>query len=539
MEYAAAASTGGTAEAYDGLGRVCWWLGDVRSAIQHRERAFTSYQDEGRTDNAAMVAVDLGIWFLTNLDNDAAAQGWLARAARCAEATRNDAVRGWVLLVNAYVSGDPHLLKAGIEEAHSLARIAGDTALESMALADLGLLLVTTGDVDQGMKLLDEAMATTLGGHGDRLEVVVWSSCNMLAACSLVDDLRRAVQWCSAADTFMQTYGCPFLQARCRAHYGRVLVSSGDWALAEAELMRALAMAEEVGVGPRADARAGLAELRLRQGRAEEAAELLADLDGRSATVTVTQAGIDLALGRPAAALSALRAQLGLLDPQDPDVVPVTAALAEAYLAAGDLDDANQVLLPRTGVWDVTAYPRATAMLRRATGLLAAAQGDHERGTRLLADALAAFTRFDLPFEAARTRLDLANATRSEDDAAAVAHATYALRGFQRLGAAGEAAKARACVAVSRCGSRTRTQGRERPDPARTTGPHARRHGAEQSGDRGPPVPQPEDRRTPRQQHPVQAQAPLTVRSSGLRSLTLRDRLIPVVAGRQRSRRRS
>ena len=108
MAYADAASTGGTAEAYDGLGRVCWWLGDVRSAIRHRERAFTCYQDEGRTDDAAMVAVDLGIWYLTNLDNDAAAQGWLARAARCAEATRNDAVRGWVLLVNAYVSGDPN-----------------------------------------------------------------------------------------------------------------------------------------------------------------------------------------------------------------------------------------------------------------------------------------------------------------------------------------------------------------------------------------------------------------------------------------------
>ena len=77
------------------------------------------------------------------------------------------------------------------------------------------------------MRLLDEAMAATLGGLGERLEVVVWSSCNMLAACSLVDDLRRAVQWCREADTFMDTYGCPFLQARCRAHYGRILVSSG------------------------------------------------------------------------------------------------------------------------------------------------------------------------------------------------------------------------------------------------------------------------------------------------------------------------
>ena len=346
-EFAAAASAGGTAEAYDGLGRVCWWLGDVRPAIRHRERAFTCYQQEGRSDDAAMVAVDLAIWYLTNLDNDAAAQGWLARGARCAENTRNDAVRGWVILVGAYLSGDPQRLAADLEEARSLARIVSDTALEAMALADLGLLMVTKGDVDPGMRLLDEAMAATLGGLGGRLEVVVWSSCNMLAACSLVDDLRRAVQWCREADTFMDTYGCPFLQARCRAHYGRILVSSGDWAQAEAELHRALAMAEEVGRGPRAEARGALAELRLRQGRAEEAEAHLADLDAVSAMVTITRAGIELALGRPTVALSALRAQLSILDPRDPDVVPVRAALAEAYLAAGDLEGAE----PDSAAW--------------------------------------------------------------------------------------------------------------------------------------------------------------------------------------------
>jgi hypothetical protein len=36
------------------------------------------------------------------------------------------------------------------------------------------------------------------------LEVVVRSSCNMLAACSLLDDLRRATDWCRAADLFME-----------------------------------------------------------------------------------------------------------------------------------------------------------------------------------------------------------------------------------------------------------------------------------------------------------------------------------------------
>jgi len=445
-EFAAAAATGGPAEAYDGLGRVCWWLGDVRAAICHRERAFTLYQEEGRTDEAAMVGVELGIWHLTNLDNESVAQGWLARAERSAQATQDDALRGWIILVGAYCSGDPHQLAAAIDEARSLAQAAGDTALDTMALADLGLLLVSRGEVEQGMRLLDEAMAATLVGLGDRLEVVVWSSCNMLAACSLVDDLRRAIHWCRAADRFMETYGCPFLQARCRAHYGRVLVSSGDWSLAEAELQRAVMMAEEVGRGPVDDACAALAELRLRQGRLEEAAQLLAELDGTSPTATITQAGIELALGRPEAALSVLRAQLSLLGPDDPDVVPATAVLAEAHIAEGELAAAEQVLLPEAAVWDIPAYPRATAMLTRAAGRLAAAQGEREKGRRLLVEALDGFTRYDLPFEAARTRLDLSQMTASQDERAAVAHATHALRQFERLGAAGAASEARAVL---------------------------------------------------------------------------------------------
>jgi len=444
-EYAAAAAEGGSGEAFDGLGRVCWWLGDVRSAIQHRERAFTCYHQEGHSDAAAMVAVDLGIWYLTNLDNGAAAQGWLARAARFAETTESNVVRGWVLLVGAFL-GDPQLLAASFEEARALARTVGDTALETMALADLGLLSVTNGDVDQGMRLLDEAMAATLGGLGERLEVMVWSSCNMLAACSLVDDLQRAVQWCRAADAFMETYGCPFLQARCRAHYGQVLLSSGDWALAERELEQALAMAEDVGRGPRAEALAALAELRLRQGRLEEAAVLVSDPEHMSTAASVTQAGIDVALGRPAAAVSALRAQLNLLDPRNPDVASVTATLAEAYLAAGDVDAAEQTLLPGAEVWRIPAYPRATSMLIRAAGRLAVSRGDPETATRLLAEAFDLFSHGGLPFEAARTRLDLAMAVRCEDEQAAAAHATYALRSFLRLGAAGEADEASAVL---------------------------------------------------------------------------------------------
>ena len=53
---------------------------------------------------------------------------------------------------------------------------------------------------------------------------------------SLVDDLPRATQWCRVAEEFMSSYGCPFLYARCRTHYGGVLVAKGQWADAEQQL---------------------------------------------------------------------------------------------------------------------------------------------------------------------------------------------------------------------------------------------------------------------------------------------------------------
>ena len=268
-----------SADALDGLGRACWWLGDVRSAIRHRERAFTLLRQAGRDDEAAIVALDLCVWYLTNLENDAAAGGWLARAARAAERTTDPVVRGWLVLIGAYLSSDATEQREGIEEARVLAVQASDDGLHAMALADLGLLLVAGGEVEDGMALLDEAMATTLGGYDGRLEVVVWSSCNMLAACSLVDDLLRAKQWCRVAEDFTQTYGCPFLQARCRAHYGSVLVAAGSWGLAEPELLRALSMSEDVGRQPLVEARTALAALRLRQGRLTEATELVEGLD--------------------------------------------------------------------------------------------------------------------------------------------------------------------------------------------------------------------------------------------------------------------
>jgi len=453
--FAASAAVAESADALDGLGRVCWWLGDVRSAIRHRERAFTLLRQTGRDDEAAIVALDLCVWYLTNLENDAAAGGWLARAARAAEHTTDLVVRGWLVLISAYLSPDATEQRAGLEEARALAVQASDDGLHAMALADLGLLGVASGEVEDGMRLLDEAMATTLGAFDGRPEVVVWSSCNMLAACSLVDDLPRATQWCRVVEEFTQTYGCPFLQARCRAHYGSVLVAAGRWGLAEPELRKALSMSEDVGRLPLVEARTALATLRLRQGRLTEATELVEGLDTSGPRATLVAAEARLADGRCEEAAALLRARLGLLDAYDPQGDLLAAALSEAYLTLGDLPGATATLAARRIAPAGFAIPRGRAQLARSTGLVAAASGDAATAVRRLAEALDAFERHDLPFEAARTRLDLARTVAADDPTAAAGHAAGALRDLRRLGAAGEAAAAAALLRELGCGPRT------------------------------------------------------------------------------------
>jgi DNA-binding CsgD family transcriptional regulator len=443
--YTAALGEAESPEAREGLARACWWLGEIRAAVAHAERAFGAYQKDKRYDAGAMLGLHLCLWYMTNLDNVAAAHGWLSRARHLAVRSGGAVVVGWSDLISGYLAEDPDDGRRLIEKAAAAAEAASDEDLATMALADLGLWHVTTGNVERGMTMLDEAMAATLAGPRRMLEVVVWSSCNMLAACSLLDDLRRATEWCRAADRFTDTYGCPFLQARCRAHYGRVLMATGRWAEAEVELHHALAMAEDTGRGPRTESLTALAELRLRQGEPDAALQLLEDAD-RTTRGTVTQADCLVATGRPEEARTVLHGELAVQDHHDPTYPAVVAALVDADLATGHVEEASRVVAGDAPAWQAPAYPHAAGLLARAAGRVALARGDATGAHRQLGFALDVFARLELPFEAAVTELDLARLLMPESAEAAIARSTYALNRLRALGASREADMAAAML---------------------------------------------------------------------------------------------
>jgi tetratricopeptide (TPR) repeat protein len=334
-----------TPEALDGMGSVLWWLGETRSSVEHSERAYAGFRRSGDTVRAAMTALNLCVTYISNYGNPAAAGGWLGRAERLMGDADPNPLRGWLWLTRGFVATDPATAAELQERALQFARASGDHDLELCALGDLGLTLVTRGEAEAGLALIDEAMAGTLGGENSHLDTVVFACCDMLVACDLAGDLQRATQWCRVADEFIRRYGCPFLYARCRTLYGSVLVGKGQWAAAERESAAAVRMSEEAGPAVHGEALARLADLRLRQGRLEEAEALLPGLGGGRVAAR-TAARLRLARGEPAVAVGLLERSLehhgepSIHGEHHLQAAAALETLVAAQLALGDPDAA-------------------------------------------------------------------------------------------------------------------------------------------------------------------------------------------------------
>ena len=107
------------------------------------------------------------------------------------------------------------------------------------SLATVGLALVEEGDVEQGMRCLDEATAAALGGEYENLAPAAWTCCRLISACEEIRDYERGAQWCRQVEEFSRRMEARFVTGVCRAHYAAILGWHGDWSGAEVELTEA------------------------------------------------------------------------------------------------------------------------------------------------------------------------------------------------------------------------------------------------------------------------------------------------------------
>jgi DNA-binding CsgD family transcriptional regulator len=413
-------------------GRAAHAAGDYTAAAAVYEEAFVAYRQAGDLAAAARAARTVG-WFRGWVFGEwAVHRGWVVRARRLLEEADDERWRGWVVLDDALTGSDLEIQQSQYLEAIDMARRTGDRDLECDATASLGMMLVFSGRVDEGMAYLDEALAAICGGDVSELPVVEGCLCGLITACEKTRDVSRAEEWLRAAERVMRRGNLLAVAGHCRAHYAGILIAAGRWEDAEDELTGALDLLPD-GIAVWESARCRLAGLRVRQGRLEDAEQLVAGLDHHEDSV-IPLAALHLAKSRPDLAIEVLDRSLGAGPQEHHVVVPLLAMTVEAHIARGDLDSARRSndQLSELATDHASTYVRAVAAVARARLCTATGDGDARACWH---QALTMFISARMPAEVASARVELARIIGADRPSAAIAELEAAHQTFEQLGA--------------------------------------------------------------------------------------------------------
>lgn len=445
-ELEAAAAADSSANVLEALGRAYFWTDDPR-AVAAREAAYRGYRGAGDPHGAARVALALAFDHSSFLGQPAAAQGWLELARRALADNPLSVEHGYLAAWQAdfsYAAGDTAGLVAGANRVIEIAAELGNSDLDLIGRAQLGLGKVMQGEVDTGMRLLDATAVAAVAGELGDIEFAGYVCCYLIGACGVARDTGRATEWCAKLDAHCRKVGFQALQQVCRAEYAEVLVETGDWQQAESTVLLAADQLHSRRPGMESDALVRLGELRRRQGRRGEAADLFARSEGHPAAA-LGLAALALDAGDHARARALAERYLRQRPAADRlGRFPGLEVLVSAAAGTGDLAEAAAAVAElRETVATLRPGPlRAASDLAEATYLLAA--GDHDAARRAAEDAVDGFDRAGSPFGAARARALLSQVLIGLGDwSAARIEADAATRAFDALGAPADADRAR------------------------------------------------------------------------------------------------
>ncbi|HXV96125.1 MAG TPA: LuxR C-terminal-related transcriptional regulator [Gaiellaceae bacterium] len=425
------------------LATAAYMLGRDDEYVSVLERAHRAHVEDGEPLAAARSAFWLGLQ-LALRGEVGGATGWFGRAQRLVDRAGRDCVeQGYLVLVDAQMhaqSADWETAAATARESAGIAERHGDADLLALALMDQGHCLLRLGRVDDGLKLLDEAMvAVTAGELSPIVTGLVY--CSVIDGCHEASEPRRAREWTTALTRWCarQPEMVSFT-GRCLVHRSEIMQLHGSWedALEEATKAAARPGMSRAGVGQAHYRQGEILRLRGQLAEAEEAFRR-ASAHGREPQPGL--ALLRLAQGSEDAAAAAMRRAVG--EASDPiERAALLPAFVEVLLAAGEIDEAERAAEELEGIAAGSEGGALPAAAAHARGAVSLARGDAGSALRALRRAERIWGDLEAPYESACVRALVGRACidLGDEDSAAL-ELEAARRTFEDLGAASDLAR--------------------------------------------------------------------------------------------------
>jgi len=427
-----------SAEELEGLAQAAWWTGRLSDCIAARERAHAAHLEAGNHRRAGAVALELARNYYGK-QNSSVATAWFKRAERLLDQEPDSVEHGHLARMRCVLAfegeRDFEAALGHAEQTLAIGTRLGDRDLMALGLQDRGRILIATGQVAEGLALMDEATVAAVSGElGPLTTGIIY--CNIISACEGIADYRRAGEWNEAAKRWCDRQAIAGFPGLCRVHRAAIMRVRGAWAEAEREAVRACEELRDFNLNYAAAAFYELGEVRLRLGNLRDAAEAFRQAHelGRD-----PQPGLSLlrfAEGRTDAALKSITAALADDSLDRLTRARLLPAQVEIARAAGETETARMAVEELEALAKGYGTPALEASALCARGMLQLAQGDHAGARRSLRRGYRLWHEVEAPYEAARARVALAAACRAEGDGDAATLELEAARSvLERLGA--------------------------------------------------------------------------------------------------------
>jgi DNA-binding CsgD family transcriptional regulator len=365
---------------------------------------------------------------------------WIERGHRLLKDGQHDCVeRGYLLLPEAiqYLDrGDAAHACDILKKAIALGERLDDPDLSAMARHGLGRALIRIGNLQEGVKMLDEAMVAVDAGEISPL-VAGEVYCSVISGCMEIFDLRRAQDWTTALTRWCEAQ--PNLVAyngQCLVHRAEILQLHGAWpeALEAADKARRQCME-----GPDQNAIGAAfyrqAELYRLQGEYEKAEEAYRQASRWGKNPQPGLSLMRLAQGLDDVAAAASKSEVEQ-NQERRNLCRLLPAFIEIMLAVGDVTAARHAADQLAKIANDIEAPFLQAEAAQAQGAVCLDEGNARAALPSLRDAWKIWQELEAPYQAARTRILIGLACQELGDKDTAEMEFDAAKWiFQRLGA--------------------------------------------------------------------------------------------------------